>query len=73
MNKFSLTIAGVLVSVLGTVLVKVGFSDSCSNEIVQYVPIVIGGVMSWIGRMRVGGLTSLGFKKDGFDDTLDAS
>ena len=61
--NYSLTIGGVLVSVLGTVLVNVGFSDSCSNEIVTMLPVLVGGVMSYWGKMRNGDVTPLGFKK----------
>ena len=61
--NFSLTITGVLVSVLGTFLVKWGFSESCSNEIVQALPVIIGGAISWVGRVRAGGISVIGVKK----------
>ncbi len=68
-KKYSLVIGGVIVSVLGTVLVTAfGFTDSCSSEIISkimpWIPAVIGGGMSYIGRIRIGDVTPLGFKKD---------
>ena len=63
MNKFSLTIAGVIVSVAGTLLLKVGFTEGCTNEIITLAPVIVGGVMSYIGRVRKGDVTLAGFKK----------
>lgn len=60
--NYSLTIAGVLVSIGGTLLVKVGFSEQCSNEIIAMMPVLVGGVMSYIGRFRNGGVDALGRK-----------
>ncbi len=59
----SLTISGVAVSVLGSLLVSFGFSETCSSEIVTLLPVLAGGVMSYIGRVRMGDVTALGFKK----------
>lgn len=59
----SLTISGVAVSVLGSLLVSFGFSETCSSEIVTLLPVLAGGVMSYIGRVRMGDVTPLGFKK----------
>jgi len=65
--KYSLTQGGILVAVVGTLVVQLGFSDSCSNEITQklvdYAPLVIGGITAWIGRFRAGGVTMAGFRK----------
>ena len=60
----SLTISGIIVSVVGTILLRLGFSEICSNEIIANAPLVIGGVMSWIGRVRKGDLTWLGTRKE---------
>lgn len=66
--KYSLTLGGVVVAVLGSIIVTFGFSESCSNEILAkitpLVPVVIGGVMSWVGRKRIGGVSNIGFKKE---------
>jgi hypothetical protein len=67
----SLTYAGVYVMVIGTVLVHVlGISDACSNElaakVVDYVPAVIGGLMSAIGRYRLGGVSFAGIRQRGY-------
>lgn len=60
--KYSLTAGGILISVIGTLLAKYGFSESCSNEIVTNVPLIVGGLMAWIGRVRAGGVSIFGFK-----------
>lgn len=65
--KYSLTQGGILAAVLIPVIVSLGFSDSCSNEIVsQSLPFLSslpGAVMAWIGRYRMGDVTLAGFKK----------
>lgn len=63
MGNFSLTLAGVVVSVAGTLLVKFGFDEACSSQIIQLAPVLIGGAISYIGRIRAGGLSLAGFKK----------
>ncbi len=67
-SKFSLTIGGVIVAVGGSLLIAAGFTDSCSNEIINKImpllPVVVGGGMSYLGRYRQGDITPLGFKKD---------
>lgn len=60
--KYSLTISGVLVAVGGSLLLHFGFSEQCSNEIIDLLPVVIGGAMSWIGRVKAGGVNALGMK-----------
>lgn len=60
---YSLTQGGVLVAVIGTLLMRFGFSEVCSNEIVQLAPVFVGGIMSWFGRIRAGGVNIAGFKK----------
>jgi len=62
--KFSLTQGGILVAVIGTLLVNVGFSEACSNEIIANIPLIIGGITAWIGRYRQGDITLAGFKKE---------
>lgn len=62
MKNFSLTISGILVMVVGTILVDVGFSESCSSEIVTKAPLLAGAVMAWIGRVKAGGISVLGTK-----------
>ena len=59
----SLTIIGIIVSLVGTALVKFGFSETCTNEIITNAPLVIGGVIAWIGRVRQGDVNILGVKK----------
>jgi hypothetical protein len=60
--NYSLTIAGVLVSVVGTSLVQFGFSEGCANEIAALLPVLIGGIVSWYGRVRQGDVSLAGFK-----------
>lgn len=66
---YSLTHTGILVSIVGLVLVNTfGLTDNCSSEItaklIEYAPVVTGGLMAWIGRMKAKGPTTLGgFRK----------
>lgn len=62
--KYSLTLGGVLVALGGTLLLKLGFSDTCSNEIITNIPLVVGSVMTWIGRVRQGDVNIFGFKEE---------
>ena len=59
----SLTIVGIIISLVGTALVKFGFSETCTNEIITNAPLVIGGLIAWIGRVRQGDVNILGVKK----------
>lgn len=59
----SLTIGGILVSLLGTLLVKFGFTEACTSEIVQLSPLAVGSIMAWIGRVRVGDISIFGVRK----------
>jgi hypothetical protein len=63
MKNFSLTITGIIVMVAGTLLVEWGFTEGCSSEITSKIPLLIGGVISWIGRYRQGDVNMAGFKK----------
>lgn len=59
----SLTISGVFVSVIGTLLVKYGFTEACSSEIITNVPLIAGGLMAYIGRIRKGDVNLFGVRK----------
>ena len=59
----SLTISGIVVSVAGTLLMKWGFSEVCTSEIIANAPLVIGGLMSYWGRIRQGDVNWFGVKK----------
>ena len=61
--KMSLTMSGILVAVIGTILTRMGFSDICSNEIVVNAPLAIGSVMAWWGRIRMGDVNIFGVRK----------
>jgi hypothetical protein len=61
--KYSLTSAGIVIAVAGTLLMKYGFSESCSNEIITNIPLIVGGIVAQIGRWRAGGITLAGFHK----------
>lgn len=67
MKNYSLTIGGVITAVVGSIVVTFGLTDSCSNEIVEKVapliPVIGGGIMSYIGRLKNGNVNVLGFKK----------
>lgn len=43
-------------------MVQVGFSEGCANEVITLLPVLAGGVMSWIGRIKAGGVDALGRK-----------
>lgn len=58
-----MTQGGIIIAVVGTMLVKAGFSEACSSELISNVPLLVGGVVSWIGRYRKGDITLGGFKK----------
>lgn len=63
-----MTHTGLLIMILGYVGVNVfGLSDACSTEVtskvVEYIPLAIGGVTAWLGRVRAGGVTLGGFKR----------
>ena len=49
-------------SIVGTVLVQFGLSESCTNELMTFLPVLIGGVMSYVGRVRIGDVDLLGRK-----------
>lgn len=61
--NYSLTITGVVVSVMGSLLLHFGFSEACSNEIVTLAPVLVGGALSYFGRLRQGDINALGMKK----------
>lgn len=58
-----MTQGGILLAVVGTAIMQAGFSEVCTNELIQNVPLIIGGAVAWIGRMRAGGVSAIGFKK----------
>lgn len=60
--NYSVTLAGVLVAVVVPMFAKLGFSESCSGELVNYVIPLIGGAIAWYGRVRSGGVSVTGFK-----------
>ena len=62
MKNYSLTIAGVLVSVGGSLLIHFGFSEQCSGEIIKLSPVLLGGIVSYIGRVRQGDVNLFGSK-----------
>lgn len=61
---YSLTQGGVVVSIVGSALMYFGLSEQCTNELITLAPVLVGGIMSWVGRMRLGGVDKLGFKRN---------
>ena len=59
----SKTIIGILVMVVGTFLVDYGFSQGCSNEITDKIPLLAGAVLAWFGRYKAGGINVFGGRK----------
>lgn len=64
--KLTQTSGGLLLAVLGPIILHFlgawGFSETCSNEVVQIVPAIAGGAMAWIHQVREGHITPLGAK-----------
>ena len=60
--KYSITMAGIIVMVAGTFLAQF-FTEGCATEIADKLPLVIGAVVAWVGRMRAGGVDMFGAKK----------
>lgn len=63
MKNYSMTMGGIIVMVVGSLLMDYGFTEGCAGEISNQVPLIIGAIVTYIGRMRKGDVTPLGFKK----------
>lgn len=63
MQNYSLTIAGLVGAIALPLLVNIGFSDGCANEVVAFLMPLPGIITAWIGRVRQGDVTILGAKK----------
>jgi hypothetical protein len=59
----SQTILGVIVAVVIPVLTQLGFSSTCSNEIVTLALPLMGGAWIWFNRVSKGDVTIAGFRK----------
>ena len=66
MSKFSLTTGGLLIAVLGAVFVQLGFSDVCSNQIINVIVPILGMIpgigIAQYGRVRAGGINFIGVR-----------
>ncbi len=66
-EKMSTEILGVFISALGAIIVGWGFSDACSNEIVEKALPLIGSlpglITTYVARFRKGDVNVLGAKK----------
>lgn len=66
--KYSLTQGGLVVALAGLLVAQLGFSEACTNEVVdKFVPVIgalPGLIAAWIGRFRQGDVTPLGFKTE---------
>lgn len=51
---------GIMLAVAVPILVQLGFSDGCANEIMTIAPTLPGLAIAWYGRMRVGDVDVLG-------------
>ncbi len=56
----SVTMWGIMLAVAVPILVQLGFSDGCANEIMTIAPTLPGLAIAWYGRMRVGDVDVLG-------------
>lgn len=61
MKNYSLTASGLIVAVAGTFLTQ-WFSESCTNELITNAPLLIGGIVAWVGRVKAGGVNWFGAK-----------
>lgn len=52
----------ILTAVGAPILLKLGFSGSCSNELLTIIPAIGAGIWAWIAGVR-GGHFTLGGKK----------
>lgn len=62
---YSMTFVGLFIALGGTFLVNtIGLTESCTTEITskatEYAPLVIGSVVAYFGRLRMGGITWYG-------------
>lgn len=60
---YSLTTGGILLAVAVPLLARVGFSEVCANEVITIIIPLLGGVLAWIGRVRIGDVNIFGFRK----------
>lgn len=62
----SKVIAGLLVAGAGSLIATFALSESCSNEILvkitPFLGTVPGLVISWFSRVKMGGVSKLGFR-----------
>ena len=65
MNKYSLTITGLIVAVLSFVLPNIGVSvlESDLSITITTITAIIGGILIYVGRLRKGDINFLGVKK----------
>lgn len=64
MKNYSVTFAGIIGMIALPLLVNVGFSESCSNEITGILlPMIPGVITAVFGRVRAGGVNMFGFKE----------
>jgi len=64
MKNYSAVFAGVIAMIGLPMLVNVGFSDTCSNEIVTILgPMIPGAILTLWGRIRLGGVNMFGYKE----------
>ena len=61
-------ITGLLLAGAGSLIATFALSESCSNEIIVKITPFLGTLpglaLSWFARVRQGGITPLGIKKD---------
>lgn len=63
MKGYSTTYGGIIAMIALPLLVNVGFSESCSNELVTILlPMIPGAIAAFRGRFKLGGIDKLGRK-----------
>ena len=61
MKGYSTTYTGIISMIALPLLVNVGFTEACSNELLSIVlPMIPGAIMAFRGRFKLGGVDALG-------------
>lgn len=59
--NYSTTYVGIIGMIALPVLVNLGFTDACGNEILNLtLPMIPGAIMAFRGRFKLGGIDKLG-------------
>jgi hypothetical protein len=60
MQNYSTTGVGLATIVVGYILINMGFSQACGNEIMQIGGVAVTALYAWYKRYKAGGVTVFG-------------